>query len=322
MIIPFQKFTFRIAVEDYMHLPYYKGSTFRGAFGNIFRKIVCTFKGKDCKECILSSQCVYAYIFETIPPEGTSIMGMQKYEKVPHPFVIEPPEETKQAYEKGEEISFDLVLVGKAIDYQPYFILSFEELGRVGLGRGRGKYALRRVEAAGRTVYAGDSGTISKAPADKIDVPEDIVTTGLEAVPRTSMTLHFTTPLRIIHERHLTSSPEFSILLRSIMRRLQLLHYFHCEMKESGWNHRELIDASRSVTIEENRLHWHDWERYSSRQNTKMKMGGLVGTITYAGPLTPFLPILRAGEIVHAGKGTSLGLGRFTLIRDDDGVDD
>ena len=39
----------------------------------------------------------------------------------------------------------------------------------------------------------------------------------------------------------------------------------------------------------------------------------LVGRMTFEGPLAPFMPLLRAGEILHVGKGTSFGLGRYEV---------
>ena len=72
---PCQKYRFTMQAVDPILLPYYKGSTFRGAFGMAFKKIVCALRQKSCSECILKSRCVYSYIFETIPPENTNIMN-------------------------------------------------------------------------------------------------------------------------------------------------------------------------------------------------------------------------------------------------------
>ncbi|HEX8949253.1 MAG TPA: CRISPR-associated protein Cas6, partial [Dissulfurispiraceae bacterium] len=63
---------------------------------------------------------------------------MRKYKTAPHPFIIEPPSETKKIYKPGDEVVFGLTLVGRAIDYIPYFIYTFDELGRIGIGKGKG----------------------------------------------------------------------------------------------------------------------------------------------------------------------------------------
>ncbi len=58
---------------------------------------------------------------------------------------------------------------------------------------------------------------------------------------------------------------------------------------------------------------WHDWQRYSARQEQKINIGGFVGGITFEGNLTPFLPLLKAGETMHVGKGATFGLGRYKM---------
>ncbi|MDY6856446.1 MAG: hypothetical protein SWO11_17435 [Thermodesulfobacteriota bacterium] len=121
----------------------YKGSTLRGGFGNSFKKIVCVQKERDCPSCILKGQCVYSYVFETPPKPDTKVM--RKYESVPHPFIIEPPSENKRGYKPREGLTFGLTLVGKAIDFLPYFIYTFEELGKIGIVKGRGRFDLKAV---------------------------------------------------------------------------------------------------------------------------------------------------------------------------------
>jgi hypothetical protein len=44
-----------------------------------------------------------------------------------------------------------------------------------------------------------------------------------------------------------------------------------------------------------------------------MKLGGLVGRLTLEGDLAPFAPLLRAAEILHAGKGAVFGLGKVEV---------
>ena len=55
------------------------------------------------------------------------------------------------------------------------------------------------------------------------------------------------------------------------------------------------------------------WERYSNRQEKRLKMGGFMGDITFEGELAEFLPFLRLGEYLHVGKGTVYGLGECEI---------
>ena len=61
-------------------------------------------------------------------------------------------------------------------------------------------------------------------------------------------------------------------------------------------------------------LRWHDWSRYSSRQQREMTLGGAIGTWTLEGELAPLLPWLQLGERLHVGKNTTLGMGGYTLV--------
>jgi hypothetical protein len=61
-------------------------------------------------------------------------------------------------------------------------------------------------------------------------------------------------------------------------------------------------------------LTWRDWTRYSSRQQTTMQMGGLTGRLGVdLGGHERLWPYLWLGQWTHAGKGTSMGLGRYRL---------
>ncbi|MBI5639738.1 MAG: hypothetical protein HZA17_04860 [Nitrospirae bacterium] len=141
MIINYQSYLFSLSAKDIIVLPAYKGSTFRGGFGNAFKKIVCALKKNACTDCLLKEKCVYSYIFETPPPSDTKMMT--KYTNAPHPFIINPPLEKKRAYKPEEDIRFGLTLIGKAVDYLSYFVYTFDELGKIGIGKDRGKYVGR-----------------------------------------------------------------------------------------------------------------------------------------------------------------------------------
>ena len=307
------RFKITLTPKETLFLPAYKGSTFRGGFGYAFKRVVCANREAECKDCLLREKCVYAYVFETPPPKDTEIM--RKYPAAPHPFVIEPPLDPKREFREGEELTFGLVLIGRAIDCLPYFIFTFEELGRIGLGRGKGKYLLKEVQdEQGKVIYRGQEKCLREGfliinPAD-FDPPSS-----------SSLTLHFLTPTRIKYQENLTKDLEFHILMRALLRRIFLLSYFHCDKRKPDFSN--LITASQKIKTEKQNLMWYDWERYSSRQDRRMKLGGFVKEITYSGDLEEFLPFLLLGSYIHVGKGATFGLGKYRIAnRDSGGVAD
>ena len=115
----FARFQFSLKALECLNLPEYKGSALRGGFGHAFKKVVCALRTKECPDCLLKEKCIYSYIFETPPPSNSRLM--RKYPSAPHPFVLLPPLEDDRIYEPGEKLEFQLTLIGKAIDYLPYF---------------------------------------------------------------------------------------------------------------------------------------------------------------------------------------------------------
>ena len=89
------------------------------------------------------------------------------------------------------------------------------------------------------------------------------------------------------------------------------MHEFHgnraltCDFKD-------LAIRSDALGSDKN-LHWRDWSRYSSRQQQKMDLGGVLGSWRLSGDLSPFLPFLHIGQWLHVGKEAAFGLGLYRL---------
>lgn len=307
----FARFRFTIKAETRIYLPAYKGGTLRGGFGHILRRTVCIRKKAACDGCMLRQQCTYSYIFDTSPPHDSDML--RKYSDIPRPFIIEPPLDGKRHYQPGEEMSFGVVLIGKAIELLPYFILSFSNLGKSGLGAGRGKFSLQKVESGDREIYLGEPETLIGEP--HILCISDL-TSGID-LDRRRVKFNFLTPVRMKYNGRFTDEPEFHILIRNLLRRVSNLAYFHCGLTPDV-DLQDMISAAKDISAGSNNTRWYDWHRYSSRQKTGMELGGLLGDITYAGHLERFIPLLLLGEYVHVGKNTSFGLGRYGLILGED----
>jgi len=300
------------AGERGLLLPPYKGSTLRGGFGRVFRRIACSQRDEECPRCLLREACPYAYIFETSPPAAARVL--KNLDAVPRPFILEPPLETKTEYRPGESLIFGLVLVGRAVQYLPYFIVCLDELGREGIGKGRRPYALREVQAIDlrgtpHTVYRAEERKVHTVPAAVRG--EDLFARAGLPGGWTRLGLEFLTPTRLKHQDQWANRLDFHILIRGLLRRLSSLAYFH-----HGWEWQAdfagLIARAETVATVREQTRWVDWERYSARQEARIALGGLVGTVVYEGDLQEFLPLIMLGEHVHVGKGAVFGMGWYT----------
>ncbi|HAY22295.1 MAG TPA: hypothetical protein DCY27_09030 [Desulfobacterales bacterium] len=305
----FARFRFLVRFRDNAILPPYKGAIFRGVFGKTLRKLVCIAPQAECRECAFAAKCLYVAIFEPSPPPGAP--EARKYLKAPRPFVLNPPLTNRQSFHAGDSLYFDLVLIGPAIEALPYFIYIFQEVGKKGLGRERSRYDLMRVESVreGQRAVIYEKETIF---ADRLHAETGPVTRPGDAAVR-EVTLELLTPLRLKVRGDLATDLSFGLWWENLSRRLGLLAAFYGEGREPDWE--GLADRTAGITTSQSRLHWYDWERYSFSQKELMKLGGLKGTITFAGELGPFMPYLRLGEQVNVGQGTTFGLGRYGLGR-------
>ncbi len=299
-----------------MRLPAYKGGVLRGGFGITFKRIVCIYPSlPPCRECSLLYRCPYPAVFETPPPPDSEVL--RTHEAIPQPFVLWPPEDERTDYAPGQHLRFRLTLIGQGIAALPYFIVTFQRLGELGLGPNRARYRLLRVDevdprdASWEAIWrenggaTGGGGQIMDAVTLLAAFPPQEVA---------SLSLDFLTPTRLKYDGQvLRRAPAFHVVVRTLLRRLSSLSYFHggqrWEIDYRGW-----IEQAQAVETVGNEIGWVDWERYSTRQHQSMDFGGIVGQVTYAGEgLGAFLPLLRLGEWVHVGKGTVFGQGRYRL---------
>jgi len=277
-------------------------NTLRGGFGYALRKVACAFRHRECEGCLAEGQCVYSYVFDTIPDRRGEFMT--RYNRAPHPFVF---------FSNGDSVSeknlrVELTLIGKAITFLPYFVLAMQELGRMGLGRRREPFVLEKVVEldSGRTLLEG-SNSILERPGDPERFP---VMVSDEPVER--MEFHLLSPLRLKYNGNLLREPSFRAIVGSLLRRISSLCYFHGEGKPE-LDYRGLADVAESPRVMEDDTRWVEMSRFSTRQEDWMKLGGITGDFAVEGELGPFLDLLRLGEAVGIGKACTFGFGRYNV---------
>lgn len=298
--------------NDVMTLPRYKGSTFRGAFGHALKTVACTC---EYKESIKNHEpyCPYGYMFETSSFEKGGVL--QNNDKVPRPFLLEPPLEETVQYQYGDRISFNLTLYGEAIKFLPFVIFALEEMGKE-IGRKNQTIKLRQVFCVDinndivKSVYHCEDRKLKNEPTIV-----NLRGFNNNTVNCTrSISIHMKTPVRLKHLGHYVDLPEFHIILRSAVRRITSLLYYHHDQQKVDEDFKALFKKAEEVRLIKSDVKWYDWERYSNRQKERMKLGGIIGKATYEGDLNEYISWLQIAEWTHIGKNPTFGLGKIKVV--------
>jgi hypothetical protein len=279
-------FDFSFRARQPMRLPGYMGSAWRGGFGRALRRAACVTGLPECPGCPLLARCVYPYIFETAPAADGGILA--DYDRVPNPFVLAPPWDAPGALDPGDEARLRLMLIGRAIDHRGIAEQAVVEAGIRGLGPDRGALDLVAVEPV----------------ASPPDAPRP---------ERVAITL--STPLRLVERGRLIGPEDLQPrhLLLALLRRISLLAERHGEVP-LDLDYQALKTRAETAEFSDRELGWTEWRRWSGRQQRLLPMGGLLGglTLPLAG-IEPFWPFLALAPSVHAGKGTTMGLGAMRI---------
>lgn len=301
--IPLSSYRFYFDTDHPVRLPDYPGSAWRGAFGHALKKTVCVVRNTPCQQCLLKQACAYSYIFETPPPADTE--KMRKYTAAPHPFVFRFIEKKSSS----KEFSLDMNLFGHGQRFFPYIIHAMHMAGQDGVGGNRQPFRLNRVDAID---FQGQPITVYQEAELRNQPP--LQSPPLSQMPE-KINIIFHSPVRIKQDNKNLAAAHFSFgaLFGSLLRRISMICYFHTDTPLET-DFAGLTAAARNFQFSAQNLHWYDWTRYSSRQQTEMQMGGLLGSVSLnMQGLEDFWPYLWLGQWTHVGKGTSMGMGAYTI---------
>lgn len=342
-----------VALEP-VELSAFSAATLRGAFGWSFKRMVCYQpQVKSCDGCLLRGQCPYPQVFEPPPPPGTIYAGQERAVApyvLRRPLAATPTGEiaAPQQVAPGEPIIFELVLAGWANGLLPYFALALQQLEERGVGRGRGRVAVAAIDllppafsatgeeatqqqrsgdglpettqielAQDRPRNAGERASIRLFNAQQPDLIENhggwpaAAWIGDQPAPR-QITVNFVSPTRLQTEGQVQGEPEFHVFYRALLRRVSALCTVHTD---TPWDtdFAGLAAAARGVQTVAASMRLERRRRHSDRQG-EMEFWGAEGIMVYSGDLTPFWPLLQLGQVLHVGKNSTFGLGRYVLV--------
>lgn len=263
-------------------LPAYLGSTLRGVVG----------------QALHYDSNTYNYLYNNRSLSN----GRQD---IPNPYLLVLPELNCHEYRPGEELCFNILLIGGATQYAKSLVDALQRK-KFGLGALRYPFVLKKIthDLDQRVIWK--DGSFYEAAARSVVLP-------YRSLPEVNrITIRTRTPLRIRRDGALLETIDFITIIRNITNRLETL-----VARYGGWvDSREaarIQTLSAQVTLTQSQFELRSIMRYSNRTGEKMDFSGLTGSMQVQGELTPFVPWLYAAQILHIGRNTTFGMGRIEV---------
>jgi CRISPR-associated endoribonuclease Cas6 len=287
------------------------GSAIRGIIGHTLKNMFCLDRNAECPGCPLRATCHYVSIFSPYQPNTNR--------NIAPGFILRLDAFQTDGKTSSNKLSIGFNLFGKAQEYLPYIAFCLGSMGKYGLSSKRIPFTIDTISALSSsnewTPIMENGKMTAQTNVHSFPVLENQDHQSIPPAPTQdrTITVIFKTPCRMKINGSFTSQPTFHNIMRLLFRRLSTLDYFYGNASLQDFPYSEWLDLASSIQCTSSDVCWYPLERYSNRQKTKMKFGGILGSITFQGPLTPFIPFLKSGEKIHLGKNTDFGLGQIDV---------
>ncbi len=287
------------------------GNAFRGAFGHVFRRIVCASDCRSVATCEIREHCAYAKLFEPACLEGPSGLA-----DAPRPFVIRASSLDGQSYEPKQVFSIDVHIFDLHEPAVVYFVLAFAELARQGIGSERGRIRLIRVCAldAARQPRASIYET-GRFVSSEVPEPLSLVLGALQVQESNFLTLRFATPTELKDEGVILSHAPFAAVFERARDRIATLSKLY-GTGPLDIDFRGMAARAAEVTTVASNLRWQAHTRKSSRTHQAHPLSGFVGEVQYQGNTSEFVPFLKTAYWTGIGRQTVWGKGVVEIIQE------
>ena len=310
MRIRYIKLHFTLVILENGTLPRTKVSALRGGMGHALLMANC-IRDEHCETCDFSEDCLVQRMMYPKMKIRPDFMNTKDSEG----FVIEC-EDTREWVHAGDELSFNLLLFGRTIVYFQY-LQAFHYFGMQGIGREHVRFQISKVtNTVGETLVEGSS--IYKERYTVMLV-SDYVRHRLASaevrkiVDRDCCRLVFQSPLALKYQGEMQEHFLPEAIIAAIERRIFILNCYEGNeeySKDIAALAEEHIPAVLNERVWPERV-----KRYSGTQNSKVAFNGIRGWCDLKG-LEDTIELLLAGELLHIGKNTSFGFGKFTLVKE------
>lgn len=285
----------------------------RGAFGIIFRRMVCNPGCSRPETCPTAASCPYARLFA---PRLNGGIGRPDMADMPRPFVLRASVSDDLHLGAGRTFTVDLHLFDFSRPNLRYFIWAFSQLASEGLGQKRTQVHLEKVEriaADGKPAAVVFDEHGIRPDAESVTLP--LCLTPSEQRVET-LRLEFLTPTETTHEKMEFRTPYFPAIMARACDRIAALSRFYqgqrLDADYLGLRNRAGAVEMREACLRETRI----W-RKSRRTGQIHEVGGFLGYADFAGDLAEFVPWLEAAWWTGVGRYTVWGQGAVRIVLPD-----
>jgi len=192
-------------------------------------------------------------------------------------------------FEINSRVNFKMFLFEEAVEKAPYVISGlYNAFKEVGLGVKREKIDFL-MRFNNQLIYDGEFKNFKNTP---LEVGEFEYQKELKFIIKT--------PIRVKENgKFVRDGLKLETILRSINHRLLKLQNKSLEK----------LSFTPEYDVKRKDLSFIDFSRYSNRQKTKMKLGGIIGEIEFSFLDEKSFKLLKLAEIIGVGKQVTFGLG-------------
>lgn len=278
----------------------YKSSALRGGIGEMLLRSHC-IADRQCESCGFTEDCTVQRIMyakmEYLPEFMHSGDGVG--------YMVECLDERRR-FKKGDYIEFVLTLFGKNIVFFSQYLQAVYTLGNIGVGTNKSRYEVVSVKNfLGEEILKQNFVSMKNY---KYQTVKDYVNTRIEERENHEQgKLVFKTPVTIKYQGEFIRIFVEDAVKANILRRIYILNCFEGASQDMYQPETEFpeIIFQRAEMVRQ--------PRYSNRKENLMYLRGIQGEIELAGISREWERLLLAGEVLHIGKNTSFGFGKFYL---------
>lgn len=272
-------------------------------FATICKRVACRRGGTACVKCPVQAVCAWHAVFAqelSADPEA-----LKRHQKPPLPFVFSFPHRDSPGNEP-DIIECGLIVVGSAI---PHAGMLLEGLAKL-LADESNPLEGEMLQLASRD-YQGTCVPLGRGAC--IEQAEYLVVLSadglLERCPWdcSSMSVRLFSPLKLIRDGRQLARFDFSLFVRTLMRRVSSLAYYYGG-SEFDCDFRRLASLASAVVCTDDHFF------HNSVGGGNRKLAGIGGEGCFSGDFSELMPILTLGTYLHAGKGAAYGMGRYEIF--------